>query len=577
MTMSKPSMERGELWDFVRRHPFISRGLLNELYSPEIAEALLDESDKWLKTIQVKRVGGCIADKKEPNALLMDLGRAEIARRYALRVMGKKALLSSVIPGFEADGELLWNDRWWRLWVDPGGCAPEALRFVQNPPKDFGNEVQDLIITEDVSRMDSLASQIEFTWGGGKKVYVMHAGGKLHRIARPRSLVTQRKRWKPYGPEELAAHIRQRQRRSHKLSLMASVAKNLDAVDWGLLVEVGNTPLMTIYELAYLQTDSARTMKGLIERLKALQKDGLIETAYSPIPQDQLEDRKVLSTLGLEMLAAHWGTTISNMVSMHPWPQVVDRKTKRPAYGLRWLEMFGKHHRHVRRFSLALVHGSRCVSNNMGEIHVKMVTTIGSRLLYRDKRRRFQEKQTGVVKPDGLAWVSIDQRGWIDGRISAPKPVQQNTLWLEVDRGTMTPKRLEEKLDGYANIWNNIQHMNPALVWVIDSHPAREVQILKMMEERGIDGWTVLMERLVLPEKDEWWLVNTPVACDLGKSKVGLMYDAFGGMAPWREVWKTTDSWEELPLLGSQPWKKRELRRSPPRKGEQEWIKYRSG
>jgi hypothetical protein len=576
-TKSKAGKERGELWDFVRRHPFISRNVLDELHGPDIVENMIVESEKWLKTFDVKGVGACFADRKEPNASLMDLGRAEVARRYALRVMGKQALLASVIPGFEADGELMWNDRWWRLWVDPGGCAPEALRFIQTPPKDFGDEVQDLIITEDASRMDSLARQVEFTWGGGKKVYVMHAAGKLYRIARPRSMVTQRKKWTPYGAEELTEHIRQRQRRSHKLSLLASVAKNLDAVDWGLLVEVGNIPLMTRYEMAYLQTDAARGMREMIERLTALEEAGLVETALSPIPRDQLENRKVLSTLGLETLAAYWGTSISNLIKMHPWPQVVNGKSRRPEYGLRWLEMFGEHHRMVRRFCLALVYGSRCAANNLGEAHVNVVTTIGSRLLYRDQRRRFQKKQTGVVKPDGLIWIKVEQRGWMDGLASAPKPIQENTVWLEADRGTMGPKRLGEKLDGYADVWESLQHMKPVILWVIDSHPAREVQILEMMKERGIDGRTVLMERLVLPEKDSWWLFNVPVARDLGRSKVGLKYDAFGGMAPWREIWKTTKSWDQEPLLGVQPWKDRQRRRSPPRKGEQEWIRYRNG
>jgi len=82
---------------------------------------------------------------------------------------------------------------------------------------------------------------------------------------------------------------------------------------------------------------------------------------------------------------------------------------------------------------------------------------------------------------------------------------------------------------------------------------------------------------LVLAEDDLWWLRNVPVAREWGQSKVGLRHDAFGGMAPWREIWRTTSGLGERPLLGVQPWSNRELRRSPPRKGEQEWIRYKGG
>ena len=68
-----------------------------------------------------------------------------------------------------------------------------------------------------------------------------------------------------------------------------------------------------------------------------------------------------------------------------------------------------------------------------------------------------------------------------------------------------------------------------------------------------------------------------PVSSDGRKEKVGLRHAAFGGMAPWREIWSATSGWGLKPLLGFQPWEKRELRRSPPRKGEEEWVRYRSG
>jgi hypothetical protein len=358
---------------------------------------------------------------------------------------------------------------------------------------------------------------------------------------------------------------------------MASVAADMDEVDWGLMVEAGNMPLMSRYELAYLQTGAAAKMQDLVKRLEALEEAGLLETARSPAARDRLEKRKVVTTLGLEMLAAHWGTTQTNMLRMHPWPQVIDRKTRRPRYGLGWLGLFGDHYRLVRQFALALVHGGRCVSNHLGEVQVRVVTTIGSRLLYRDRKRRAGEKQTGLVKPDGLVWARVDQRGWLDGHVSAPKTLCENQLWLEIDRATVPLGKLKAKIEAYGAIWNSLQPMKPALVWVIDGAPAREVQILDLMRERGINGWTALTERLVLDEGDGWWLTHSAVSGGGGKLKVGLAHDAVGGMAPWREVWKTTRGWGEGPLLGVQPWQKRRLRQSPPRTGEQEWSRYRGG
>ncbi len=74
-----------------------------------------------------------------------------------------------------------------------------------------------------------------------------------------------------------------------------------------------------------------------------------------------------------------------------------------------------------------------------------------------------------------------------------------------------------------------------------------------------------------------WWTTHVPASMNVGRLKVGLKYEAIGGMASWRGSWNTIEGPGEKSLLGVQPWQNRELRRSPPRKGDQEWIKYRGG
>ncbi len=78
--------------------------------------------------------------------------------------------------GLEADGEFCWQDgagtQWWRIWVDIGGCAPEALPFIVRPPKAYGKQVRDVVPTSDLHRLDLLAAQIEHNWSGKLFLFV---------------------------------------------------------------------------------------------------------------------------------------------------------------------------------------------------------------------------------------------------------------------------------------------------------------------------------------------------------------------------------------------------------------------
>jgi len=71
-------------------------------------------------------------------------------------------------------------------------------------------------------------------------------------------------------------------------------------------------------------------------------------------------------------------------------------------------------------------------------------------------------------------------------------------------------------------------------------------------------------------------MINLPVSANTGSLKVGLKFEVIGGMAPWREIWSTVEDKGGQPLLGVPQWRNRVLRRGPPKRGEQEWIRYRA-
>jgi len=567
-----------EIVDFLLRNPYCSVDYLCQIYGEEILPLVLDEAKSQLKIISVKSSGDCYAHKKETTSPIVDLRRVEIARNFVLNTLGKEAAFACVTPGFEADCEYLWKDIWWRVWVDPGGCAPEALGFIVSPPKKFGSDVRDVVLTPFTGRLESLVRQIRRNWRTPNVVQVLTFAGDAHLSMHPRNLLRQsEKNWIPVGKKDMETHIRIRQRGGHKRSLIGDIARKLDLEDWALLVDLGNVPLVTSYELAYLLSDNARKVKSIICRLDNLEDLGLIEIAKSPVARDQLEKRKIITSLGLEMLASHWNTPIIYMRLMQPWPQYISKKDHRPRYSLSWLHKFGNHYRCVRNFALSLVYGARCVSSSISTIDINVITTIGTRLIYRQQVSDQSGKKYGFVLPDGLITSRISHRGWVDGVVTEKsRPIQEKTIWLEVDMGSIGLKKLETKMDGYQRIWQSIAPMNPILVWVIKGSPYREAKILSIMKERNIEGNTILMDRLCIPENDSWWTINTPASFSGEVTRVGLNYNSIAGMAPWRRIWGTTDHSEMIPLLGYELDRRREFLRSPERECDREWVKYKT-
>ncbi len=553
------------LVSFLRRHPFSSRAFLGRVFGERTAEVLLRREAAGLRRVEVPGVGACYADKREPEATLLGLQRFEMVRRFALDVMGPDGVRAGLSPGFHADGDFFWQDRWWRLWVDPGGCAPEGLPFVHRPPQAFGDGVRDVVLTANPDRLELVVSQVEFSWGGGGEVHIWLAGTDVYRVARPGGRWARRK-WAPYTRRDLEVLLRRRMRGSRRRSWLGKLARDLSAEDWGLLVEVGNHPLFTVFELAYLITDESRGFRSALGRLGALEARGLIETARSPIARDQLEDRKALTWRGLTLLAGRWGTTPEAMRVRHPWPQRRDAKGRgHIEYSLRWLYRLGVHQRLVRQFTLSVLHGARCVTNSAGGVAVEAVTTIGSRILYRDLDAP-PGARARLVVPDARLGVEFWRRARLGGAPGVPRAAGRSSLLVEVDRATIPLSRLAERLDRYAEVWASLADQRPTLVWVIEGSPYRESEILGGMRARGLEGWTVTLERLSLPPDDRWWLVNPPASLSKRGIRIGLPYASTGGMAPWRRVWMGTGRAGYRPFLGCEPWVS--AGRARPRRGQ---------
>ncbi len=539
---------------------------------------VLDESGIEFQKVHTGDNGFLYANKDEPKQTLLDIRRLEIARDFALEVMGDIPVICGLSPGPEADGEFLWDDWWWRLWVDVGGCSPEAIGFIRHPPDRHSEKARDIILTTQAGRLNALAKQVEINWAGGKGVIVWLLGTNEYRHTTTRRRAATTRVWKPYKKKDIDDYLCLRKKGDKRKSYLGGIALKLNKRDWKLLIEIGDNPLFSKYELAYLDSDKQREMERTYERVMHLSNLGLVSTAKTSRAKDLMEGRKVLTSKALELLAGYWGATLEDLRRFHPWPQAIVRKgRKQRNYSTEWLSRLAKHQALVRKFTLALLYGARCVSNSIGGVDVEIESTVGERMLYeeitpgRKKRRRW-------VSPDARVVVGIWKKGWLDGDVTAHEiPVADKTLLIEVDRNQMSARRLLERIKKYKTIWNAMKRWDPVLLWVIEGTPYREKTILDMMRKAGVDGWTVMVERLVIPEDDVWWMVNVPVQLNSRGITKGLSYRSIGGMAPWREIWCSTDETGMQPLLGATPWRGRDLRRSLPRKMGQEWVRHKSG
>jgi hypothetical protein len=556
------STEDKILVGFLLRHPFASQSLLEGVFGLGTFRVLLEKEASHLREVVLPGLGPCYIQKDEPNATLLGSYRRAMARQFALYHMGPEAVRAGLSPGFEADGEFYWENElgipWWRVWVDIGGCSPEALQFIVNPPKSFSDQVRDVVITSNFERLDLLAAQIGHNWCCQYKVRICMLASEAHRVVHPRRLRNAR-RWKPHLDSNVKALIRKRQQGSHHRSYLAGLALHLSPEDWRLLGEVGNNPLFSAYELAYLRDDASRIVRKEIKNVHKLESLGLIKTARDAGPRYVVENRKILTWRGLELLVEYWGTSVDAMQHYHPWPQREDAKGKgHVEYATRWASRLEAHQRLTRQFTLALLYGARCLINDLGGAEVCIDTTIASRISFKTESSS-GEGRISWVAPDSRVHVEFWRRSFIEGELMPLRPFDRRTLLIEVDRGTVPSRRLEARIDKYATIWNTLGSWRPALVWVIDGSPFREKQIVDMIRKRGIEGWTASLERLKLPQEDKWWLIHTPVGYSGRDSKVGLQWKTIGGMAPWRRIWMSTLGNEYQPFMGHEPWLRRTI------------------
>ncbi len=240
------------------------------------------------------------------------------------------------------------------------------------------------------------------------------------------------------------------------------------------------------------------------------------------------------------------------MRKFHDWPQK-NNDTGILEYSENALSFIKVHTREVQHFVFGLLDNAWRLHQDYGGVDVYLETIIG-------KRINFQDLSSGGfdwVIPDAAIDLSFWRRTWRDDHARDPKVVFSSAqLFVEIDRATNPITRLAAHIKKYGQIWNSLS-INPVQVWVIYGTPWREKEILKMLEDAGIIGWTVLFERLVLKKEYPWW--------DRFSHKEGILgYNKHGGMAPLRKIWRKVGDYKLHHFLDHKPWEGKMSQSKPP-------------
>ncbi len=561
--------EENSLSSFLYNHPWTSRPVLEFIFGSKFEKLA---KPKETRKVIVPGVGKCWGVKQEKLSSLPGVRRREQAKKYLLRNYGKDALWMGGSPGpWGADllarvGEE--RKFWIRVWVDNEGAAVDALRFLHPVPARFAPNLADLIMTGSIERAELIKRQLEILWKRGNKnalIYYCQEDGYL-RFGNDHSLSGNG----PIGPTLKIEEVKKtlaslRWNRLENIRHDQNAGKlflSLSEVDFALLKYVGDNPLYSTDDLSLLVSSSItgdyayeRLLKAKSKakaRYLSLDEQGLLETAAPPMLG------KKLSALGLEVLAKYWGVEQESMRRFHAWPQKKAGKAGL-IYSERALTYIKDHTRLVQQFVFGLIDNAWRLQEEHGGVDVYLETIIGKRVYFRDLATGLHD----WVIPDAAIDLAYWRKTWRDGHVHDPKIIfSEARLFLEMDRATYPITRLTARIQKYGRVWRSLAG-NPVQIWVIDGSPWREKEILEMLKDAGINGWTVSLDRLQLERGDPWWGRHS--------YKEGVLdFSKHGGLAPLRKIWRRAGDYELHYLLDHAPWE-REMSQSKP------WVKVLRG
>ena len=550
--------KENSLVQFLYDYPWTSSSVLETIFGPRFEKLA---KTKETRSVLVPGIGTCWGVKQEKLSSLPGVRRREQAKIHLINNYGRDTLWMGGSPGpWGSDLLARVGARrkfWIRVWVDNEGVGVEALPFLHPVPASFSPNLVDLILTISVERAELIKRQLKSCWKRGSKnalIYYRQEDGYL-RFGNSRSQASTRSGGRPLEAQEvtklLAAQRWKRLENIRHDQVVGKLFLALREIDFDLLKYVGDNPLFNLDALSILVSSSvtggdlSEVKVKALYRFVSLEKLGLIENADPPMTG------KKVSVLGLEVLSKYWGVSRESMRRFHAWPQKIAAGGN-VAYSENALTFIKLHTREVQRFVFGLLDNAWRLHQEYGGVDVYLETIIGKRIYFQD----LASGEFDWVIPDAAIDLTFWRRTWRDGKIHDPKiSFSSAQLLVEIDRATNPITRLAKRTQKYGRIWRSLAG-NPVQVWVIDGSPWREKEILEMLGAAGINGWTVLVERLKLEKGDPWW--------ERFSHKEGILpYAKHNGFAPLRKIWRNTRDYELHHLLDHAPWE-REMSQSKP-------------
>jgi len=490
------------LESFLQRHPWSETGLLMRVFDPQALRALIRENPL---RISRSEWGERWALPGEADSQALSLSRLETARAFVWWNFGRDGFFTSRSPGEQCDMEVVWKGKTWRIFVDPGGIAPEAIPWIEHPPVD--NDGPRVVLTD---RSTMLIHWLEQCWSGSE----VQIGG---RFTPPWSfsdnsqepfLFSIKPRWKnrrlkTVPPPDIDQDPLPLEESDRRLSRNALGHIALFSGPWltSALSSIGFLPFMTNQELHFIDPQLFSA-----SHLQLLRSEQLVKG-----------DRMTLSASGLRMIAGIWGTDPRGLSRRHPWPLRYQPRNRYWVYSTAGAVRFGPHDTIVRRFVLSMVEGARRVSNSSMQIQAIPQTILGSRIRY----GRPGEKSSMVIAD---ARVSLRM-------FHGPQLRRECDLLIEIDRGTYSLVKLGERLAKYRDLFRDSgQRFELIMVF---PNISREENAIYLLKSLSLNAWTVSENRLALSESFDWWLQNPYLGAELPR-------ESTGGYCPWRVIWNHT-------------------------------------